>query len=67
MSGTAAVVMLAGALILARDLDGDLMTGAVSLDTAPAAGVGAAATGGVILPSGGCSGSAPCSPSSSPW
>jgi cobalt-zinc-cadmium efflux system protein len=50
ISGAAATVIFAGALILARDLDGDLMTRAVSLDTAAAAGV--AATGGVILATG---------------
>jgi cobalt-zinc-cadmium efflux system protein len=54
ISGTAAAVMFAGALILARDPDGDLITRAVSLDTAAdaAAAAGVAATGGVILATG---------------
>jgi cobalt-zinc-cadmium efflux system protein len=54
ISGTAAAVMFAGALILARDLDGDLITRAVSLDTAADAAdaAGVAATGGVILATG---------------
>jgi cobalt-zinc-cadmium efflux system protein len=54
ISGTAAAVMFGGALILARNFDGDLITRAVSLDTAAdaAAAAGVAATGGVILATG---------------
>lgn len=60
VSGTAAVVMLAGALILGGDLDdddgdGDLNVRAVLLDTAAdaAAAAGVAVSGAIILATGG--------------
>ena len=74
VSGIAAMVMLAGALVLGGDIDdpedddGDLNMQAVLLDTAAdaAAAAGVAVTGAIILATRACTGSTRPPPSPSP-